>query len=276
MLAKRIITGIVGAALTIFIIYEGEWLYFGLVTLLALLGWREYVQLLTKLKANLTVIFGFVWIIALFSAYWFTSVKLIALLCVILLSWVLLRTVLFHSSVKPVDSAYSLYGLLYLGCGFLAMLALRHGQMGTLISGLFSTELIDPSRFIVFLMIFSTWASDTFAFAVGKATGKNKLCPAISPGKTVEGFVGGLIGTILTALIFSVIFKFSLLHALAIGVIISIMAPLGDLVESILKRVCQVKDSGNLIPGHGGILDRFDSLLFTAPAVFVYLLCVAG
>ena len=76
------------------------------------------------------------------------------------------------------------------------------------------------------------------------------------------------------AIIFSLIFKFSVLHALVIGVIIGIMAPLGDLVESILKRVCGVKDSGNIIPGHGGVLDRFDSLLFAAPAMYVYLMLV--
>lgn len=276
MLAKRIITGVVGAALTIFIIYEGDWLYFGLITLLALLGWQEYGKLTRKLKANLTLTVGFLWLIGVFTAFWFSSVKVLMLFCLVMLSWILLRTVLCHTKVKPVDSAYSLYGLLYLGCGFLAMLALRHGQVGSWLAGYFQTVLIDPSQFIVFLMVFSTWASDTFAFAVGKIWGKTKLCPAISPGKTTEGFIGGFVGTIITAIIFSVIFKFALLHGFIIGVIIAIMAPLGDLIESILKRVCQVKDSGNLIPGHGGILDRFDSLLFTAPAVYVYLFLIAG
>ena len=105
--------------------------------------------------------------------------------------------------------------------------------------------------------------------------GQNKLCPSISPGKTREGAIGGFLGTLLIALIFSLIFEFSVIHALAIGIIIAVMAPLGDLVESILKRVCQVKDSGMLIPGHGGVLDRFDSLIFTAPAVYVYLVLIS-
>ena len=105
--------------------------------------------------------------------------------------------------------------------------------------------------------------------------GKTKLCPTISPGKTKEGAIGGFVGTLITALIFSLVFQFSLLHAFAIGLIVAVAAPLGDLVESILKRVCHVKDSGTLIPGHGGVLDRFDSLLFAAPAVYVYLFLIS-
>ena len=104
--------------------------------------------------------------------------------------------------------------------------------------------------------------------------GKEQALPHYQPGKTRRR-MGGFIGTIVVALIFSLIFKFSLLHGLAIGLIIAIMAPLGDLVESVLKRTCGIKDSGNIIPGHGGILDRFDSLLFAAPAVYAYLMLVA-
>ena len=274
MLITRIITGIIGAALTIFIIYEGDWLYFGLVTLLALLGWQEFIKMTRKLEFNLTNTFGFIWLVGLFSAYWFTSVKLLIFFCFLMMSWILLRTVLRHRIVKPLDSAFSLYGLLYIGLGFLSMLALRHGEIGMGVLGNFPNILLEPSRFIVFLMIFSTWASDTFAFAAGKMWGKTKLCPTISPGKTIEGFIGGFLGTIITAIIFSIIFTFPLVHGILLGLIIAIMAPLGDLIESILKRICDVKDSGNLIPGHGGILDRFDSLLFTAPAVWIYIYCI--
>lgn len=275
MLVKRILTGIIGGAATIGIVYEGNWLFFIMMLLLTLLGWYEYSNLVTPLKVKLADRFGAVWLVLFFAAYWFGAYHLMMLLALVLMAWLLLRTIFFHQVVKPVDSAYSLYGIVYLGGGFLAMLALRSGTLGSYMTPYFDTVMLEPSRFIVFLLIFSTWASDTFAFAFGKWLGKNKLCPQISPGKTQEGALGGFVGTIIVAVIFSLIFKFSLLHAFALGIIIAVMAPLGDLVESILKRVCGVKDSGNIIPGHGGILDRFDSLLFAAPAVYVYLLCIA-
>lgn len=275
MLAKRILTGIIGGALTIFIIYEGNWLFFIMMTLLALLGWYEYGNLVRKLNANLADRVGAAWIVCFLSAYWFNSVKLVLLLAVAMMLWLLLQTVLRHNKIKPVDSAYTLYGLIYVVGGFWAMLALRSGLIVASMTQHFSTVMLEPARFILFLLVFSTWASDTFAFAVGKAAGKTKLCPTISPGKTQEGAIGGFVGTIVVALIFSAIFGFSLLHGFSIGLIVAIAAPLGDLVESILKRVCDVKDSGTLIPGHGGVLDRFDSLLFAAPAVYVYITLIA-
>ncbi len=274
MLAKRILTGIVGGAFTIFVIYEGNWLFFIMMALLSLVAWYEYGNMVRKVKAVPADKFGAVWLVAILAAYWFGSTKVMLVLALALLFWLMLRTVFFHSKIKPADSAYSLYGLLYIGCGFLAMLALRSGSAASFMQGSFSAVMLEPARFFVFLLVFSTWASDTFAFAVGKMMGKVKLCPTISPGKTREGAIGGFVGTLAVALIFSLIFKFAVLHALAIGVIVGIMAPLGDLVESILKRTCGIKDSGNIIPGHGGVLDRFDSLLFAAPAVYVYLILV--
>lgn len=275
MLAKRILTGIIGGALTIFIIYEGNWLFFIMMTLLALVGWYEYGNLVHKLNANISDRAGAVGIVCFLSAYWFGSMKLMMLFAVGMMLWLLLQTVLWHTKVKPADSAYTVYGLLYITGGFWAMLALRSGLIASSMTDSFTNVMLEPARFLLFLLIFSTWASDTFAFAVGKFMGKTKLCPAISPGKTTEGAIGGFVGTIVTALIFSLIFQFSLLHALAIGIIVAIAAPLGDLVESILKRTCDVKDSGTLIPGHGGVLDRFDSLLFAAPAVYVYLVLIS-
>jgi phosphatidate cytidylyltransferase len=275
MLAQRMITGIVGGACTIFIIYEGNWLFFIMMLLLSLVAWYEYCNMIHNLQADLSIRTGAAWIIAVFGAYWFSSVRLMMFFSALMMAWLLLRIVFFHEKVKPVDSAYSLYGLVYISGGFLAMLALRNGPLASFFSGYFSTVMLEPARFFVFLLIFSTWASDTFAFAIGKMKGRVKLCPAVSPHKTREGALGGFIGTILVALIFSLIFRYSLVAALAIGVIIGIVAPLGDLVESIIKRNCKVKDSGKIIPGHGGVLDRFDSLLFAAPALYLFLLLLA-
>lgn len=178
MLVKRILTGIIGGAATIGIIYEGNWLFFIMMLLLTLLGWYEYSNLVTPLKVKLADRFGAVWLVLFFAAYWFGAYHLMMLLALVLMAWLLLRTVFFHQVVKPVDSAYSLYGIVYLGGGFLAMLALRSGTLGSYMTPYFDTVMLEPSRFIVFLLIFSTWASDTFAFAFGKWLGKKQVMSA--------------------------------------------------------------------------------------------------
>ncbi len=116
------------------------------------------------------------------------------------------------------------------------------------------------------------WSTDTFAYLTGKFIGKHKLYEKISPNKTIEGSLGGLLFTLITAFILSHYFlQYTTLEWLGLSFIISIFGGLGDLVESMFKRAANIKDSGNLIPGHGGVLDRFDSLLFAAPFIYFYL-----
>jgi phosphatidate cytidylyltransferase len=123
-----------------------------------------------------------------------------------------------------------------------------------------------------------TWMSDIGAYAVGRAVGRRKLIPAVSPGKTVEGAVGALVVCALTSWLYvrfalrpAAQLSMTTLAALAFGIIISVAAQVGDLVESLFKREARVKDSSHLIPGHGGILDRFDSLLFVLPTAYLAL-----
>ncbi|MCL4126272.1 UNVERIFIED_CONTAM: hypothetical protein GTU68_024326 [Idotea baltica] len=116
------------------------------------------------------------------------------------------------------------------------------------------------------------WVNDSFAFLVGKNFGKKKLFVSVSPKKTVEGFIGGLVFTLLAAFVIGKLnTEFTILNWLVIGVIVSVIGTLGDLVESKFKRQANIKDSGNIMPGHGGILDRLDSLLFVAPFVYLYI-----
>ncbi|WP_299051072.1 phosphatidate cytidylyltransferase [uncultured Polaribacter sp.] len=125
---------------------------------------------------------------------------------------------------------------------------------------------------IMISMLIIIWVNDSFAFLVGKNIGKTKLFVSVSPKKTIEGFVGGFIFALLAAYIISKLnTEFSVLHWLIIAVIVSVMGTIGDLVESKFKRQANMKDSGNIMPGHGGILDRLDSLLFVAPFVYLYI-----
>lgn len=127
----------------------------------------------------------------------------------------------------------------------------------------------DPTVILgIFILV---WTNDTFAFIVGKTMGKNKLFERISPKKTIEGFIGGIGFTLLAAAIISRYFMHQeLLFWVVIAVIIGVIGTVGDLVESKFKRVAGVKDSGNIMPGHGGILDRLDSVIFAAPFVFLF------
>ena len=120
----------------------------------------------------------------------------------------------------------------------------------------------------IFILI---WTNDTFAFLVGKSIGKRKLFERISPKKTVEGFVGGLLAAMVMGVIISIFFiDQPMANWIIIAAILSIFGTIGDLVESKFKRVANVKDSGNIMPGHGGILDRLDSIIFASPFVFLF------
>jgi phosphatidate cytidylyltransferase len=121
----------------------------------------------------------------------------------------------------------------------------------------------------VFMLI---WTNDTFAFLVGKNIGKHKLLERISPNKTIEGFIGGMVFTFIMSFVLANYFTaLSLIQWIVIAAIVSIFGVLGDLIESMFKRQANVKDSSNFIPGHGGFLDRFDSVIFAAPFIFIYL-----
>ncbi|OFW80810.1 MAG: hypothetical protein A2201_10035 [Alicyclobacillus sp. RIFOXYA1_FULL_53_8] len=126
------------------------------------------------------------------------------------------------------------------------------------------------------LFLVSIWMTDTAAFFVGSRLKGPKLWPDISPGKTISGAIGGLVGGVIGALLFGLVFLpgHSVWQFMSLGFISSIAGQLGDLIESAYKRTAGVKDSGHLLPGHGGILDRIDSLLFAAP--FAYYLIIIG
>lgn len=162
---------------------------------------------------------------------------------------------------------YTVFGVIYLGIGFGSLAFLRGGNE---LLGMGSIT-VTPGAFLISFALIGTWASDSFAYFAGKRFGKHRMAPHISPNKTMEGLFGGIAGTIILCLILSAAVDFSILVGFLMGVIVAVMAPMGDLFESYLKRACDVKDSGNILPGHGGMMDRFDSLLFVAPAVLLFL-----
>jgi len=144
----------------------------------------------------------------------------------------------------------------------------------------FHVTLVDqagPYGLMLWLIVITAFGTDIMAYFSGYLLGKHKLCPHISPKKTIEGSVGGVLGSVILSGLFGWFFLPDLLiHCLVIGVLGGIVSQFGDLTASIFKRKMGIKDYGHLIPGHGGILDRFDSVLFTGPMVYYYIVLVIG
>jgi phosphatidate cytidylyltransferase len=163
--------------------------------------------------------------------------------------------------------AYVYFGVFYIGLGIISLGFLRHNAI---VHNMSSNQLV-----IAFASVAGVWVSDTFAYLVGKKFGKRKLTPFISPNKSIEGLIGGIVFTAIFAILLLSVFSETAYwyHALIYGVLLSSVATLGDLVQSLWKRSVNIKDSGTLIPGHGGILDRIDAQLLASPfSLFFWIL----
>ncbi len=166
-----------------------------------------------------------------------------------------------------VNIGSTLAGALYVGWLIAHLVALRGLPGSAVVWG----KTIDVGAALVLYVFVCTWASDTSAFFIGRAYGRTKIAPSVSPNKTVEGSVAALVCTVLTAAVCGSILRIPAHHALSLGVVISVMSQIGDLSESAIKREIGIKDFGAIVPGHGGILDRIDSLLFAGPAAYYYV-----
>ena len=217
--------------------------YFGLIWTLLFILSRDS-DLLSALQPHLNL--------DLLTPLLLTSAVLLSLI------WSLLRP---QKETAFIGWAWTMAGILYLGWLLSHLVALRG---------------LDDGRNWVFFALLINSASDTAAFFTGRALGKRPLAPQISPGKTWEGTTGGILGAILVSLLFLLPTPLSLpltwWQAVLLGLLVSIFGQLGDLVESLFKRNMGVKDSGRLIPGHGGILDRIDSVVFAGVVVYYYVI----
>ncbi|WP_242926375.1 phosphatidate cytidylyltransferase [Pontibacter vulgaris] len=260
---QRVIVGVLGVILFIGGILFSEWTYFLLFLGLTLLGMVEFYKLVNTQGIKPNYKSG----LAL-GALFFTSVflvekeimpaELLYLSVPVLFLTFLLE--LYRKHQQPFSNiAFTLLGAIYVAVPF----GLLH-QLGYL-QGEYSWQ---PILGVLFL----TWASDTGAYIFGKSFGKHKLLERVSPGKTWEGWAGGVLMAILVAWGLSYFFQdLELYQWIGIALIMSVFGVMGDLVESLLKRSLGVKDSGTLLPGHGGILDRFDSLLMAIPFIVAFL-----
>jgi len=260
MLLYRFLSALVIVPVSLAAIWFGDPWFSTVVAVAALVGAFEFYQMVGHTGGRPFVILGLVLTLAFVLNAHFVSPVALPLLLTLTVIAPLIGVVLRQGPARAFqDWAWTAGGVLYMGW-LLSYLVLLRG--------------LPQGREWTILAVFATFASDTAAYFVGRAWGRHKLAPAISPGKTWEGAVGGLLGTVVATVALDLLLGLSqgYLRAIVLGLVISVFAQLGDLAESLLKRSTGVKDAGRLIPGHGGILDRLDSIVFTGVVVYYYAL----
>ncbi len=259
---KRILTALALLPLFIFVvIHPNPWFFTVFLSVAALLSIREYFGLATatgfrvfkKLGTILTL--GF-----LAAAVWPDQLRqewLIVIGLFMLLTGCLRKKIDLEDALGSV--AVTFFGAFFIGflLGYLVALKSTGSESG---------------KDLIFLLAVTVWAGDTCAYYVGKNFGKHPFAPRVSPKKTWEGFLGCVAGSLIAATIasFTFIHRIQGFHVIVIGLLVPIVGQLGDLCESAIKRGAKIKDSSQILPGHGGMLDRIDSILFNAPLIYYY------
>ncbi|MCC5909834.1 MAG: phosphatidate cytidylyltransferase [Clostridiaceae bacterium] len=251
---KRIISGVVGIPLLFFIISRGDFILYFSVMAVAIVGLYEFYNAMKVKGLNPMTTLGYFISTGILMVFIYSRNDLLLFflfITIITISGILLMS--FKYTV--IDGSITIYGVLYVTV-FLGHIIL--------------TDKLENSA-IIWLIFIIAWATDTFAYFGGFFWGKRKLCPEISPKKTIEGAIAGVLGSMFACGFFGYLFlsEYSI-TIIILGMVGSVISQAGDLTASQIKRYAGVKDYGNLIPGHGGILDRFDSILFTAPTVFYF------
>ena len=273
---KRILTGIIGIPVAVFLVRRGGLFFAAAVFILALIAWREYARMADAKDVhtyNLTSFLPSMLLVAAAGAgetEYFMPVLTFSVLGILFEG--LYRHCNCGENNWPVHVSTSLMALLYVGFLFAHIPLIRDYSANSI---RYMGMNFSRGELALWMVLLGTWASDTFAYFFGIAFGKHRFC-SVSPKKSMEGAVAGFIFAF--AVTGGIAFHglhTGLTPAVLLGLTVAFFAPVGDLIESILKRSFEIKDSGNFFPGHGGVLDRFDSLLFAVPAVY-YVMKLMG
>ncbi len=261
--ATRVLVAIVAIPVVIGASYFGGIYFFLFTLLIAAIAFYEFSILAKNKGANVNIWLGILSIVLLLINQYnfFVSFLSIILLIVFLLSLVELFR---NKDSAIINLGTTLLGIFYIGLFSTALLGIRE---------FYQDALYNRGGYIIIAMLATIWVCDSAAYYGGTALGKHKLFKRVSPNKSWEGAIFGFIFAITTMILAKIIILnfLSWNTIIAIGFIVGIFGQVGDLIESLIKRDAGVKDSSAIIPGHGGIFDRFDSLLYTAPLIFLYL-----
>ncbi len=266
MFKTRLLSGIILLAITIAVVVMGGNVLFAVLLAISLIGMTELYKVVGMNKA-LPGILGYAAGVAYYAILYFKATEYQLMVFIIFLLLLMLAYVFSFPKYTIEQLAVTFLGLFY---------------VSIMLSFIYQVRILEGGAWIVWLIFIGAWGSDTCAYSVGVLLGKHKLAPKLSPKKSIEGSIGGVVGAALIGFLYATIFRNhisginnpQLIYAV-IGACSSVLSQLGDLAASAIKRNHDIKDYGKLIPGHGGILDRFDSIIFTAPIVY-YLTVLFG
>lgn len=253
----RVLSGIVLGVITISSLLLGGIYMFGICLAISVIGLAEYYKVV-GLQKNILGIIGYICTVSCY-AYLFAGHSEILLFCLIITAMAMLAAYVFtfpDNNIENVVKAF--FGVIY---------------VPVMLSYIYQTRMMVHGEYMAWLIFICSWGNDTFAYFTGVLFGKHKLAPELSPKKTIEGAIGGIVGACAVGAVFGFLIQgyigeqVTLIFAVA-SAIGAIFAVFGDLAASAVKRNYNVKDYGKIIPGHGGILDRYDSVIFTAPVIY--------
>lgn len=251
-LLMRTVTGLILVLLTVLVASKGGVLMAYFTFLLSIIGLREFYNAIEGQDVSPIKPIGYISCV-LFLFHWLDYERFSLMFILYFSIIALLISLIFINNKTFYDISITFFGIFY-------------------IPFLFQHILYLGGSIYIWLVFIIAWGTDTSAYVFGNLFGKKKLCPNLSPNKTIEGSLGGILGPVLLTYIFAKYLKLEHIWKLIpLSIIGSIVAQLGDLSASKIKRISNIKDFGFIIPGHGGVLDRFDSILFTAPLVYYYV-----
>ena len=267
MLKQRLIVGIIGAIFMIAVLILADVRFISAVLgIIAVIGLSEMYNVTGVLKtANKLCLFSYAYVFVMYLLIGFIDAAgLVAAVGLVVYGLCLLVYMVFNHEKCDFNTVCSLF--------------VQTAYVSVLFAHIMLVRKLSFGEYTMWFIFVTAWLSDTLAYAVGLRFGRNKLMPTISPKKTVEGAIGGLAGSLIFNLIYgaicSLVFKLSVnyLALVIMALVVGVMSQLGDLVASCIKREYGTKDYSNLLPGHGGILDRFDSVLFVAPVIYYFVI----
>jgi phosphatidate cytidylyltransferase len=261
--AIRIIVSVIAIPVILFAAIAGNGYFLAFTLVLAILGYGEFIEFARKKSSFSLVVSGYATVIALVANAYFHAVDYYVIIIVSLIVTMLVE--LFRNKQSAINNLGATFlGILYVGILFSSLVELRQVYNGLE---------YERGGYLIIAILATIWICDSAAYFGGTLLGKHKLFPRVSPKKSWEGAIFGFSFAIFAVVIAhnTIVTFLSSWDAIIIGIIVGTIGQMGDLVESLLKRDAGIKDSSHLIPGHGGMLDRFDSLLFVAPVVLLYI-----